>query len=270
MVATATTATTTLTPQQVHPASSQNDDNSAQSSVPDNTQSRNVRPRLSSDSDEPPRASRENELSRFSAVQLLIAALFERFTAIELGQAGDCLFYVLLHLQNHDVPHANLAAAGAQVNEDVALTRARIANHLEICTAADATERLYEPTGVDISFAMISEAGNLHDYLAWIRQAGSSGGFTEVIAWVDLFKVNVKLISATMIEGALLEEPVNARGASDDAPTFHIFHQVGRDGRGGHYQLLQPMLPSRQTSCEQANAANGGNAIVDIADSPSS
>ncbi len=215
----------------------------------------------------------ENEVSRFDALQLLITALFERFRAIELGGAGDCLFHVLLHLQNHEVPHANLAAAGAEVNENVALTRARIANHLEARTAAAVIPQLQEPTGNYVSEGMIAEHGSIEAYLEWIRRDGSPGGFLEVVAWVDLFKVHIRLISSTMIEGALVEEPVNARGASDDARTFHIFHQVGRGGVGGHYQLLQPTLPSPPPNeqpaqiCEQTIAANGiaAGIVIDIA-----
>jgi hypothetical protein len=285
-VAVATTiTTTTLTSRQAHPpiaATSQNDENSAQSETV-STNSRNVRRRTDEQQNDENSAQSEavstnsrnvrrrtDDIARFDALQLLLTALFERFNAIELGNAGNCLFSVLLYLQNHGVPHANLASAGAAVDEDHALTRSRIANHLEARTATTSTLRLYEPSGCDVYDGMIDEHGSRQAYLDWIRMNGSPGGFIEVVAWVDLFKVHIKLISSTMIEGTLLEEPVNAIGASDDAPTFHIFHQVGRGGVGGHYQYLQPILLPRQQTCEPPIATNG-NAVTNLApNSPSS
>jgi hypothetical protein len=261
LVATATT-TTTLTSQQVQPpiaASSQPDDSAQPLPATHNSEQpaeqRNVRRRL------------DEESSRFDALQILLNALFQRFTAVELGGAGNCLFSVLAYLQNHQVPSANLAAAAAEGNATAELTRAQIADHLEAHTATTATSRLLEPTGCDVSAGMIAEHGSIQEYLDWIRRDGAPGGFVEVVTWVDLFKVHIRLISATMIEGALVEEPVNARNASDDAPTFHIFHQVGRGGVGGHYQFLQPTLLPPSQPCDQQNAAAN---VVNIAtESPS-
>jgi hypothetical protein len=186
--------------------------------------------------------------------------LFSRFAAIEIGiGAGDCLFYVLQHLQNHEILHETLARVNWHQDEDVSLTRSLIADHLERRTAEDAENPLLDPAGVALSVPMIEEKGSVAAYIAWIRELGTSGGYIELVAWANLFQVRVKLFSTTIFSGNLVEEEINwhveppvCGGVRGNIQTFHILHRVDIGGRGGHYQLLQTLLPSADAAASAA------------------
>jgi hypothetical protein len=213
--------------------------------------SRRVRPRTA------PTAEPVAENDESSAFLQAIARLHERFIAVELGEEGNCLFFVLKHLQDTDISHETLARIGAESGELVSLTRARVANYLEAHTCVDAEDPIKDAAGVEISVPMVEEHGNVQNYLEWIRQDGSAGGFVELVAWARMCGVRVHLYSTTMFNNQLHEEQVNwgVDSSCGEAQTFYCLHLVGRGGIGGHYQLLQPNLAA-------ANA--GPPAPVDI------
>jgi len=254
---------TALTNLQVHPSviraqlAEQSSQQGTVVDAPAGDADRNVRPRISDSTD-----SRAAIQDQADTLQRLLENLFRRFHAIECGDGrGKCLFYVLRHLQSNEIPHQQLHDVGAAVDEDVARTRARIADHLERRTADGVSSPLQDPASIDLSVAMREEIeGSTADYVAWIRREGreassggiiepaSSGGFIELVAWADLFNVRIQLFSSTVFAEQLHDEKVNWGAVSSDgapAQTFHVYHTVGRGGRGGHYQLLQPILPPR-------------------------
>ncbi len=188
-----------------------------------------------------------------------MALLYSRFNAIELGGNGNCLFYVLQYLQNHDIPHETLSQLQCARDEDISLTRSRIADYLESRTAEGVDDPLCDPAGIALSLAMIDEMGSVQNYIAWIRGGQSSGGYIELLAWATLFKVRVQLFSTTIFSEALHQEQINWQVAAPvPVQTFHCLHHVGIGGVGGHYQLLQTILPAAtvpQNNCPPATAS---------------
>jgi hypothetical protein len=177
-----------------------------------------------------------------SALRAQYEQLLSRFSPVELGGHGDCLFFVLRYLQDHHIGLEKLAQINAVVEENVSLTRARIADHLERRTSDDQETPLVDGAGLPVSGIMIEEQDSRAQYLTCLRSNGASGGYIEVVAWADMVGARVHLFSTTLISGLLHDEEVNFAATCPDCQTFFILHIVGRGGQGGHYQLLQPIL----------------------------
>jgi hypothetical protein len=199
------------------------------------------------------------------AVVDAMADLMQRFFAVELGGSGNCLFYVLRYLQDHEVGHEILHAHEVQQDEHVDVTRQRIVNHLN-----REQDNIRDGAGVSLSAAMSEEFGSAEAYLAWIGETTSSGGYIEVVAWAHLMQQHVILHSTTVFasDGALYDEDINPTNTALRA--HHILHNVGRGdrphlnatpltlssgGQGGHYRLLQPNLAVAAPAAAAAAAA---------------
>jgi hypothetical protein len=99
-----------------------------------------------------------------------------------VGGNGDCLFFVLRYLQDHEITHEKLAQIGAVNNEEVSLTRARVADHLDMRSSDGQQSPLLDGANIPVSLIMIEEQGNREDYLSWIRSDRACGGYIEIVA----------------------------------------------------------------------------------------
>jgi hypothetical protein len=185
-----------------------------------------------------------------------VSRLMQRFTQIELGGDGQCLFCVLQYLQDHEIAHQHLHDLGIQIGEHVNLTRARIANHLDVVK-----DSVCDQTESNLAVAMVDEAGSCEAYLVWIRDESSCGGRIEVFAWANLMQICVHLFSTTMWQAEPYHEVINSNGDSLQK-TVYILHLVGRGGHGGHYRLLLPIIASSADTACSNNASS--SQVIDL------
>jgi len=171
-----------------------------------------------------------------------LVALMRRFTEVELGGDGDCLFFVFRYLQDHEIGHALLGQLGVVIGEDVDDTRQRVAAHLQSVSAS-----ISDGSGVPLADAMRIEMGSHDEYITGLR-SGMCGGQIEVHAWAHLMQVCVHLHSTTPFGGDIYEEVANADANDSEQKIFHVLHIVGRGGSGGHYRLLLPTRIPRAPS----------------------
>jgi hypothetical protein len=149
-----------------------------------------------------------------------------RFTEVELGGRGQCLFFVLRYLQAHKVGHEVLANTGVlDANEDVSITRERVCNHLD-----QVKDTLVDNHNVLASAAMAIECGDVSSYMTWMRNSESPGGVIEVNAWAHLMEQHVFVYSTTVFTGSggTYTEEFQHNPRSSHERAHHILHRVGR------------------------------------------
>ena len=213
-----------------------------------------------------------------------VGDLMRRFCEVELGGDGRCLFCVFRYLQDREVGAEILSAHEVEPNEGIDVTRKRVVDHLDL-----EKDNLQDGAGVVLSAAMAEEFGSAEEYMAWIRESGSGGGYLEVLAWANLMQQRVVLHSTTTFaDGSLHELDINPTN-NTALRALHILHIVGRGnrpqlnndplihssgGRGGHYRFLQPNLSAAaavvqidSSSCASGNAGSRSSEIVHVASS---
>ncbi len=148
-----------------------------------------------------------------------------RFTEMELGGNGQCLFFVLRYLQDHQVGHEIRESIGISVqDENVNTTRNRIVDHLD--TVKDT---LVGWGNCLLSAGMAEECGDASAYINWMRQETSCGGVIEVNAWAHLTQQHVFLYSTTAIRsGGVYTEEFDYRPSPREDNALHILHRVAR------------------------------------------
>jgi hypothetical protein len=155
-----------------------------------------------------------------------LGELMRRFTEVELGGDGQCLFCVLRYLQAHEVGHEVLQNTGvSDVNEDVTITRERVCNHLDLVK-----DTLVDNHNVLASAAMAMECGDVQSYMTWMRNSESPGGVIEVNAWAHLMEQHVFVYSTTVFAGSggIYKEEFQHNPRSSLERAHYILHRVGR------------------------------------------
>jgi hypothetical protein len=148
-----------------------------------------------------------------------------RFTEVELGGDGKCLFFVLRYLQDHEVGSEIRATVGIlQNDEDVNVTRTRIVDHLD-----EVKDTLLGWANCLVSAGMAEECGSTSSYIDWMRLEGTSGGVIEANAWAHLMQQHLFLYSTTAIRGGgMYTEEFNYRPSPLEDKALHILHRVAR------------------------------------------
>jgi hypothetical protein len=196
-----------------------------------NDSSRNVRQRVENVSNAPVEV--EADCQHFDD-------FMSRFTEMELGGDGQCLFFVLRYLQDHEVGHEIRAEVGIlENNEDVITTRNRIVNHLD-----EVKDTLHGWGNCLVSAGMAEECGDASSYIEWMRLETSCGGVIEVNAWAHLMKQHVFIYSTTVIRGGgVYTEEFNYTPSSHEDKALHILHRVARGALSSlKLQLLNKTL----------------------------